>query len=60
MYATTTKTNVISKPLIITGREILAATRQLYKLSFRCETHGKKGKKTRADVTRRAIREQAQ
>jgi hypothetical protein len=55
MYTTTTKT---SKPMIITGRAILAATRLPYKFSFRCETHGKKGKKTRADVSRRAIREQ--
>jgi hypothetical protein len=57
MYTTTAKTNV-SKPLIVTGREILAGTRQLYKLSFRCETHGKKGRKSRAEVSRRAIREQ--
>ena len=55
MYATTTKT---SKPMIITGREILAATRKPYQFTFRCETHGKKGRKTRADINRRAIREQ--
>lgn len=34
-----------SKPLTITGREILAGTRVPYKFSFRCETHGKKGRK---------------
>jgi len=47
-----------SKPLTITGREILAGTRVPYKFSFRCETHGKKGRKTRGDVARRTIREQ--
>lgn len=54
MYATTQKT---SKPMIISGRDILAGTRQLYKLPFRCETHGKKGRKTRGEISRRAIRE---
>ncbi len=55
MYATTTKT---SKPLVITGRDILASPRKAFQLSFRCETHGKKGRKSRADVSRRAISEQ--
>ncbi len=45
------------RPMILSGREILAATRLPYKPSFRCEAHGKKGRKCRADVSRRAIRE---
>jgi len=47
-----------SKQLVITGREILAGTRVPYKFSFRCETHGMKGRKTRGDVARRTLREQ--
>ncbi len=58
MKALQATTDRQSKPLVITGRELLAATRLPYKFSFRCETHGKKGRRTRNDVTRRAIREQ--
>jgi hypothetical protein len=44
------------KPLVISGREIMAAGR-VYLLSHRCGTHGGKGRKTRNDVSRRVIRE---